>query len=495
MDLKMFYLLVTNECSANPDLLPVLERFAKAQRLGWLRPKCGLPELLLPAAPFHHSLNDGANTQHPFLVIGANSDHLADMTCNRPIIRVQLRSEQGAANLPDTLLIDDYSQLNLLLEADAYPNMKSLVECHGYNVKDFTQRVFARYFKALDALKNGRRVVVFGAQRLGLEVAATLKSDGYDVVAFVDNATNKHGQYIDDIVILPLGDLKNKSIPIVIATTRYTSSITRQLHNEGFYNILPYSCLALDNSHKLQDEIPYIGIQEDFSQNIIRYINTFIELEDDKSRRVLDGLVGYRLDYDSFKAEAVSDDSSTQYFDQELIKCDGADVFVDLGGYDGDTVEKFIDYSNGEYKKIYLFEPDINLLQKAKVRLADSRDIEFIEAGAYSEDGELRFSASGRTNGSISETGELKISVRRLDTCLDCVPTFIKMDIEGAEAEALKGAAKLIKAAKPKLAIVCYHFAHDVWSLTNLIKNINPSYKFYLRHYSETGLESVIYAI
>jgi hypothetical protein len=118
-----------------------------------------------------------------------------------------------------------------------------------------------------------------------------------------------------------------------------------------------------------------------------------------------------------------------------------------------------------------------------------------MQTGAYSKDGELRFSASGRTNGFFNESGELVIPVRKLDSVVSEDPALIKMDIEGSEKDALLGAVNTIKRAKPKLAIAAYHYAHDLWRLVDVIREINPEYKFYLRHYSETGLESVIYAI
>lgn len=293
----------------------------------------------------------------------------------------------------------------------------------------------------------------------------------------------------------PLSDITDKELPIVIATTRFPTSISRQLESEGYRHVLPYSVMSLVDPALYPEEIPYLGIQEDFAQHIANYVGLFLCLADDKSRIVLDGLLNYRLDYDSKSAEAVADEYSRQYFDAELIKFSRDDVFVDLGGYDGDTAEKFIQFGGGTYRKIYLFEPDVSLLKAAEARLAEHSNIEYIQAGAYSVDGELRFSASGRTNGSISESGELVIPVRKLDSVIDEPPTLIKMDIEGSETEALRGAERLLKTVRPRLAIAAYHFAPDLWRLVDVVRGMNPTYKFYLRHYSENGLESVIYAL
>lgn len=72
--------------------------------------------------------------------------------------------------------------------------------------------------------------------------------------------------------------------------------------------------------------------------------------------------------------------------------------------------------------------------------------------------------------------------------------TFIKMDIEGVELDALKGAVRIIKEQKPKLAISVYHKADDIIEIPKLIMEMRPDYKLYLRHYSMLANEMVLYA-
>ena len=134
-------------------------------------------------------------------------------------------------------------------------------------------------------------------------------------------------------------------------------------------------------------------------------------------------------------------------------------------------------------------------MKKQKKRLFNYKNIEYITAGVYSHNDYLNFSISGGTDGMISSNGQISIPVCTLDKTLIDSPTFIKMDIEGSEKEALKGARNCIQKNKPKLAIAAYHFASDLWELANQIRDLNSDYKIYLRHYSETGLETVIYAV
>lgn len=82
-----------------------------------------------------------------------------------------------------------------------------------------------------------------------------------------------------------------------------------------------------------------------------------------------------------------------------------------------------------------------------------------------------------------------------LDEIVEDRITFIKMDIEGAEHNALLGAEKTIKKYHPKLAICVYHSIEDYIILPLMLKQFNPNYKFYFRQHSATSSESVIYAI
>jgi hypothetical protein len=76
-----------------------------------------------------------------------------------------------------------------------------------------------------------------------------------------------------------------------------------------------------------------------------------------------------------------------------------------------------------------------------------------------------------------------------------CAPTFIKMDIEGSEIDALNGAAGIIRRDKPKLAVCVYHKPSDLWKIPLLVHNLQPKYQFYLRHYSNHLSDTVLYAM
>lgn len=491
----MIELLVAASFASLPRLAPVLERFSRLGKLTWFGESPSTVASNFLAAPKIADIAELEAGSSLILLVAFQAGEVVSGHEGGQVLRVVERHSNAVAVGEATLVVDDFAQLELLAKIQDYPGFSQLLQCRGWTASDFRSAVLDRYGAAIEALQTQRRAAIFGAQRLGEKVEESLRAAGIMPVAFIDNNPSKHGSNINGLPVLSLSALSDKSIPIVIATTRFTSSITRQLGREGFRHILPYSVMSLVDEPRYPDEIPYVGIQQDFAEHWVRYLGLFLALSDEKSRDVLDGLVHYRLNYDARMADAVADDYARQYFDAELVEFDGKDVFVDLGGYDGDTAEKFIQYSGGAYAKIYIFEPDKNLLRRAAGRLQAYKAVEFVSAGAYSRDGDLRFSASGRTNGAISDVGELVIPIRKLDSAINEAPTLIKMDIEGAETEALLGAANLLRAVRPKLAIAAYHDAPDLWRLVDVVREINPSYRFYLRHYSETGLESVIYAV
>jgi hypothetical protein len=75
------------------------------------------------------------------------------------------------------------------------------------------------------------------------------------------------------------------------------------------------------------------------------------------------------------------------------------------------------------------------------------------------------------------------------------IPTFIKMDIEGAEPDALRGASKLIAEHTPVLAICLYHAQEHLWQIPLLLQSLNSTYNFYLRRYADECWEIVCYAV
>lgn len=188
-----------------------------------------------------------------------------------------------------------------------------------------------------------------------------------------------------------------------------------------------------------------------------------------------------------------------QYFDKEIMKPCQEEVFVDGGCYDCSTDRLFIEWCGGNYKKIYAFEPDTNNYEKCKVAAKDIPNIELLNRGLWSKEDILRFAEDGNQGSRILETetqDETTVPVVAIDEVVaNEKVTFIKMDVEGSELEALKGARRTIMEHHPKLAISIYHKPEDIWEIPGYIFSISSNYRFYIRHYQLSKNETILYAI
>ena len=148
------------------------------------------------------------------------------------------------------------------------------------------------------------------------------------------------------------------------------------------------------------------------------------------------------------------------------------------------------------YKKCFAFEPDIDNFKKLKENVADYPNVDLYQIGTYNCKDTLRFSDGNDTGSSIQNSGETIIEVDAIDNIVkDEKVTYIKMDIEGAELDSLKGAQKTILRCRPKLAICVYHRIDDFLTIPDFILSMHSDYKLYLRNYKKAGVDTVLYAV
>lgn len=187
-----------------------------------------------------------------------------------------------------------------------------------------------------------------------------------------------------------------------------------------------------------------------------------------------------------------------QYFD--VFEPCGHEVFVDAGAYDGMTSKDFLRWCNGRYDSIHMFELNADMESVCFANLEVRENISFTGKGVWNKRTFLKFfdsqnSAHVREISGNSNDDNL-IEVCDIDSELkDKKVTFIKMDVEGSEMEALQGAQEIIRNRKPRLAVSVYHKLDDTVNIMNYLMKVNPDYRFYLRHYSACQFESVLYAV
>lgn len=290
----------------------------------------------------------------------------------------------------------------------------------------------------------------------------------------------------------------------IVATTRYHAEISAALQDMGISGerILPFP--FTDGSLIL----PMVISQEDFEAKYQEgYQWAYNFFQDEHSRKIVLDRIAMYLHSVPLERSA----KSLQYFESSIVRLKDGEVFLDGGGYVGDTVLSFVremEQSGASWRHIYTFEPEAENLETMQQALAQIRDVDIVPSGLWSEKTELDFLVAQDSSSSCLTTAyglnvehkTVKVSV----TALDCYfsnlpeeewPTFIKMDIEGSEKEALIGAKRIIKAKRPKLAICVYHKPEDIYELTELIHRYVPDYSFFLRQCAAGYYETVLYAV
>jgi FkbM family methyltransferase len=201
------------------------------------------------------------------------------------------------------------------------------------------------------------------------------------------------------------------------------------------------------------------------------------------------------------------------YFEPEIISLTDDEIFVDTGAFIGDTIQQFITFQseqtkNTRYKKIIALEPDSENFMKLENRIKENnwQNVFCYKNGAWNEQKNLTFSEGldcGSTicvencNTHTQVTSRVTvIEANTLDNIIgEDKATFIKMDIEGAELNAIQGCVSVLVRDKPKLVISVYHKKEDIYVIPLLLEQLVPSYHFYLRHYTDTAADTVLYAV
>lgn len=333
-------------------------------------------------------------------------------------------------------------------------------------------------WKEFNQLAYGKKVYIFGAVGAKHIIRDQIKY-GYpwNIAGILDNDQKKWGtEYIKGWIVSSPHVLLEENLDelVVLISGLHTSEMGKQLHEIGVKNYFSEFWMTTD----MKD-----FIQQDIDDNKI--LSLFDILSDEQSKEIVKNIVFKRkngiMDYSD-----ICSFEKSEYFLDEFWKPGEQEVFVDAGGYTGDTIEEFLDWTKGHFKRIYSFEPQTDKalhIKKNLWRYVGNENIRFSQVGVWSKETLVDFiDGDDRVSGRIGENSGNKISTIALDEAIQEAVTFIKMDIEGAEIEAIKGAEGHIKNDKPKLAISIYHKPNDLWEIPLLIHKLAPEYKLYIRH-------------
>jgi FkbM family methyltransferase len=215
--------------------------------------------------------------------------------------------------------------------------------------------------------------------------------------------------------------------------------------------------------------------------------------EDEKSRKSFEAYLNSQISKDRrFLLPYVE---TPQYFTVAPMCLRRDEVFVDCGAYDGDTLKDFIRAVDGKYRQVFAFEPDVSSAAALStyIKAEGLLNVQIIPKGAYDSKTKLRFSSSG-DNSAFSESGDVVIETDTIDAVTGRYATSIKIDIEGGEMKALRGAEGTIQSCRPNLMVCVYHRPSDIIDIPSYIKSLVPEYRFYFRVHKVALVDAVLYA-
>ena len=225
------------------------------------------------------------------------------------------------------------------------------------------------------------------------------------------------------------------------------------------------------------DEIINDDFIDKYKDKIIRSYSLF----DDESQRVFEGCIRFLLSGELNELKKITT-GKQEAFDN-ILKLTETESYLDLGAYRGDTIDEFLAHTNGNYTEIIALEPDRKTYNKLLEHISDMNNITAYMKAISSDDSVVRFNSAAGRQSSVSLQGELIETVSVDTLCENVQISYIKMDVEGSEIEALNGARETLSQKKPKLNVALYHRFSDLFEIPLLIKKINPGYEFHLRRH------------
>ena len=348
-----------------------------------------------------------------------------------------------------------------------------------------------------DKYQDIKTAIIYGAGSGGAKAYEHLTEEGIEVIAFIDDF--KTGEYFGKPII-KLKDLEHYKVDAYFIGTAYSVSrifdYIEKLKSMGISDdiyisfVIPAPTPIYDLSKPPYDIEKYFYLFEDneykrflerFWKDIIRYCDE--PFDKDKFFSIPDyfnkGIYSYTNIF-------LQKDAQKQYTYEEMnFDVEKGDIVLDCGANSSKSGGTQATYfaSKSEDGMVYAFEPIPRIYNELLEDIKAYKNIIPIQKAVWDENTFTYF--TDMSSGSrASSDGDIKVELIRIDDFVKeyNIPKvdFIKMDIEGAELNALKGAEHTIKIFKPKLAISIYHKPEHFYEIPMYIKSIVPEYKMWI---------------
>jgi len=339
-------------------------------------------------------------------------------------------------------------------------------------------------------------LVVYGLGSVGCGIVDDLLADGTDVDLILDRG--KRGQSYRRIPVLALedtGDGRLADRTVLLALHNHYVDI-HQIHAgllaAGAARVLtPVHLPALAPNARtrpgywLDTDFVYAAHRADFAR--VRDL-----LADDTSRDLFDAVIRYRENGNIADCPAPS--LADEYTPGDLPRLKEPLRLVDCGAFTGVAVHKFLK-AGYMIDSVVAFEPDPD-----NFAILASRDFGIerslcLPLGTWSTTRQLRFASDASMASRLSDDGDTVIQCVAIDDILRGEPVnVVKLDVEGAEIETLKGMRTIIAGQRPALLVSAYHLPAHIFEIVDLIDSWKLSYRFHLRVHEFNTFGVVVYA-
>lgn len=364
---------------------------------------------------------------------------------------------------------------------------------------------------AFDAVRAGRPVVLVGAGQLGRRIARAMSAMGDPPVAFADGAAALRDTIVGGVRVMATGraaqEFPDAAFVVTIWGARSAHRIAdseARLQALGVGTLAPFTHLMW----KLRASLPHYLV--DLPHHVLEQrADAAAALDlfaDDASRREYVAQVRARL---TGRLDALGPPVSHEaYMPDDLVAWRPDERVIDGGAFDGDTLGDWIRHRGDSFAAWLAVEPhpsNADALDRAVARLpAGTRArVRVIRSALGASHGSVRFDADAGAGAaahvpeaSPSGPGMRDVSVTPLDA-LDAAAgaSFVKLDIEGAELDALEGMRRIVARDRPVLAVCAYHRQDHLWRVPLAIAGMRSGDAFHLRPHGAEGWDVVCYAI
>ncbi len=308
-------------------------------------------------------------------------------------------------------------------------------------------------------LRSGGTVSIYGAGGAGRDLARALGQRGVSVRSFIDQTPRTAS--IEGIPVIsadraPVGEgplllgLHNPMVDV--------AALGGDLDGRGFSEIRSFPAVYRHLAEELGDRY-FLAAPSTLRARRKLFEDAAALFDDEHSRKLFWSTLAYRWSGDvSF---APSPDLENQYFPRDISFPDRPLAFVDAGAYVGDTLE-YLRTSGLKVARVTAFEPDTRNYRALAERVREFSGalgpVSLLPCAVSDETGLLSFSSDGTAASRVDPAAAEKVLAVRLDEALAGYRVnFVKMDVEGAEMAALRGARDTLRRDRPALAISTYH--------------------------------------